>query len=275
MRAFCKREGVPLDFVNTHHYPTDAALGWDWDMTPHMAKSPRGVLREMTAKVHAEAGPFPLYYTEWNCSAGARTPWQDEPYLAAFAIKTLADNQGLVEGYSYWTFSDLFEEMPLPSMPFHGSFGLLTIHGVPKPVYRAFELLHRAGEERLAVTGERAAGEHPTVEVLATKRTDGVQVIVINHKVQLVPLAEEEVTVVLTGVEAASHATVTRIDETHANAKRRWQELGSPEYPDAGTIEELKRASQFVPEEVVGRPVDGGVAYTFRIRPHGVVALNA
>lgn len=274
LRAFCEREGVPLDFVTTHHYPTDVVLGWDWDMTPHMARAPRGVLRDMAAKAHEEAGGLPLYYTEWNCSAGARTPWQDESYLAAFAIKTLADNQGLVDGYSYWTFSDLFEEMPLPSKPLHGSFGLLTLHGVPKPIYRAFELLHRAGEERLAVSGA-----HATVEVLATKTArqsdwrNGVQLLITNHHVPLAPIAEEAVTVVLSGL-AATHATLTRIDADHANPKRRWEELGSPEYPDAATIAELVAASRMTPEELTGRQVAGGVAFDLRVPPQGVACVE-
>ena len=32
-------------------------------------------------------------------------------------------------------------------MPYHGGFGLLNIYGIPKPAYRAYELLHRLGNE--------------------------------------------------------------------------------------------------------------------------------
>jgi len=38
-------------------------------------------------------------------------------------------------------------------VPFHGGFGLMTLHGIPKPTYRAFELAHRLGDERLLVDG--------------------------------------------------------------------------------------------------------------------------
>lgn len=54
---------------------------------------------------------------------------------------------GLVEAYSFWTFSDIFEENYFPSVPFHGGFGLLNLHGIPKPTYRAFQLLHHLGTE--------------------------------------------------------------------------------------------------------------------------------
>jgi hypothetical protein len=34
------------------------------------------------------------------------------------------------------TFSDIFEEGGFESVPFHQGFGMMTIHKVPKPVYR-------------------------------------------------------------------------------------------------------------------------------------------
>jgi len=272
MRAFCDSEGVPLDLITTHHYPTDAAGGWDTDMTGIMARVPRGVLRDMTARARREAGHLPLYYTEWNCSAGNRTPQQDESYSAAFAIKTIADNQGLVDGYSFWTFSDIFEEGGFPSQPFHGGFGLLSLHGVPKPVYRAFQLLHQAGDRRLAVS----ASPHPTVDVVATRSDDRIQVLVNNHNVPLAPIGKEPVTIVLAGLsgEATPRASLMRIDADHANPKRRWQELGNPEYPDAATISELMRASELTPEALPGRRVGDGIAFDLTIPPHGVAALE-
>jgi hypothetical protein len=47
----------------------------------------------------------------------------------------------------------VFEEGGILPGPFHGGFGLMTVHGTPKPAYRAFELLHGAGMQRLAVDG--------------------------------------------------------------------------------------------------------------------------
>lgn len=44
----------------------------------------------------------------------------------------------VVDGYSYWTFSDLSEENYFPSVPFHGGFVMMNLYGVPKPIYRAF-----------------------------------------------------------------------------------------------------------------------------------------
>jgi len=65
--------------------------------------------------------------------------WCDEPFAAAFATRIVMDAHGLVQGYSYWTFSDIFSENYFPSVPFHGGFGLLNLYGIAKPAYRAFQ----------------------------------------------------------------------------------------------------------------------------------------
>ena len=142
---FCERGNVPVDFVTTHHYPTDALGHEDDDTETQLANSQRGVLREWTQDTRRRAGKLPVYYTEWNSSSNPRDPRHDEPYAAAFVAKTALEASDLVQGYSFWTFSDIFEENYFPSVPFHGGFGLLNLHGIAKPTYRAFELLHKLG----------------------------------------------------------------------------------------------------------------------------------
>lgn len=159
---FCKKTNTPLDFVSTHHYPTDDPLWKKSDLSmeeffanfaDEFGSYERGILHKMTAKARKEAGDLPLYYTEWNTSAVLPDPIHDEAYSAALVAKTIADNDGLVQNYSFWTFSDLFEEAGQFSAPFHGGFGLQTIHGIPKPTYRLFEMLHELGDERIPVAG--------------------------------------------------------------------------------------------------------------------------
>ena len=90
----------------------------------------------------------------------------------------------LVNGYSYWTFSDIFTENYMPSLPFQGGFGLLTLEGVPKPAYRAFELLHRLGTDELIVDGV-----HETVRVWAIRRERSITMLVTNHALPRHPVA--------------------------------------------------------------------------------------
>jgi xylan 1,4-beta-xylosidase len=92
---------VPVDFVTTHHYPTDA-LGHEDDNTEmQLANSQRGVLREWTQDTRHRAGKLPVYYTEWNTSSNPRDPRHDEPYAAAFVAKTALEASDLVQGVQF------------------------------------------------------------------------------------------------------------------------------------------------------------------------------
>ena len=75
-----------------------------------LANGRRGILREWAQETHRRARGVPVYYTEWNASSNPRDPLHDEPYAAAFATKTILEMNGLMECYSFWTFSDIFEE---------------------------------------------------------------------------------------------------------------------------------------------------------------------
>jgi Glycosyl hydrolases family 39 len=125
----------------------------------------RGVMKDMALKAREDAGDLPLYYTEWN---SAYENDFDEPRVAVLTAKTIFDLDGIADIYAYWTFSDLFEESQQSSVPFHHGMGLQTIHGIPKPTYRMFEMLHRMGKTRLPVKYDAES----TVEMAATKSGD-------------------------------------------------------------------------------------------------------
>src|SRR5450756_982582 len=46
--AFCETNNLPVDFISTHHYPTDAFGSPEDDSEMQLAKSRRGILREQT-----------------------------------------------------------------------------------------------------------------------------------------------------------------------------------------------------------------------------------
>ena len=69
---FCDARRVPVDFVTTHHYPTDAFGHEDDDTETQLANSQRGILREWAQDTRRRAGRRPVYYTEWNSSSNPR-----------------------------------------------------------------------------------------------------------------------------------------------------------------------------------------------------------
>ena len=210
-----------------------------------------------------------MYYTEWNTSSNPRDTLHDEPYAAAFVTKTVMEMRGLVEGYGFWTFSDIFAENYFPSAPSHGGFGLLTLHGIPKPTYHAFALLHRLGTELLAVEGS-----HVTVDAWVVRKAQSLTVLLTNHALPRHAIQTEQVRITLADVPNVRAGYVERIDETHANAKRQWLDAGAPEYPSAAEVRRLQAVSQMAREPVAFEWVDGVCALDIALPPHAVAAIT-
>ena len=266
---FCEKHNLPADFVTTHHYPTDAFGNEGDDTETQLAQSRRSVLREQAQDVRRRARAKPVYYTEWNTSSNPRDPLHDEPFAAAFVTKTVMEAGGLVEGYSFWTFSDIFEENYFPSMPFHGGFGLMNLHGIPKPSYRAFELLHHLGTEALLVDGS-----HETVDAWVVRKGQTLTVLLTNHAAPRHSIKTEQVQVVLRNAPGKCYAYVERIDETHANAKRIWREMGEPEYLSAAEVERLQEASRMWKESQPCERVNDNLYLDIVLPPHAVAAIT-
>ncbi|HEU4769962.1 MAG TPA: glycosyl hydrolase [Pyrinomonadaceae bacterium] len=265
---FCDRNHLPADFISTHYYPTDRYD--DIDDTEHqLFKSQRGIMRQVAEDTRRYAGGRPVYYTEWNASSNSRNPLQDETYAAAFAASTILEANGLVEGYSFWTFSDIFEETCLPSMPFHGGFGLLTLHGIPKPTYRVFELFHDLGTKQSLVDGL-----HETVDCSVVQKKSSVTIVLTNHTTPGHSIETEQLEIRLDNAREPAGAYVTRIDEDHANAKRLWIDMGQPEYLSAKQVEQLEEASQLKREKQSFTYRNGKIVLKATLPPHAVAAIT-
>jgi len=246
------------------------SLGDEEDITEaQLAQSPRSILREWTQDVHRLARGRPVYYTEWNASSNPRDPRHDESYAAAFVTKTVMETSGLVEGYSFWTFSDIFAENYFPSVPFHGGFGLLNLHGIAKPNYRAFELLHRLGTEQLLVDGL-----HQTVDAWVVRGKDAVTVLLTNSSLPRNPIEKQQVQIRLMDAHRPHAACVERIDEEHANGKRLWREMSEPKYLSEKKVEQLQAASQMVKEPLSWKYEERAIQLDIELPPQAVGAIT-
>jgi xylan 1,4-beta-xylosidase len=266
---FCKANNLPVDFISTHHYPTDAFGKPGDDTVTQLADSTRSILREQTRDVRKKAGELPVYYTEWCTSSNPRDPMHDDPYAAAFIVKTVLEASGLVQGYSYWTFSDIFEENYFPSVPFQGGFGLLNIHGIAKPAYRAFQLLHELGTQMLPVEGN-----HETVDAWFVCGDRRSTLMLTNFALPCHPIKTERVCFALKSTTSTTMASIQRIDLEHANAKRHWQQMGMPEYLSAATVDELKNLSQLQSEPLPIEEKTGTLSIEVSMSPQSVAAIH-
>ena len=268
--AFTRREGLPADFITTHHYPTDAFGQPGDDTETQLSQSTRSILREQTREVCRQAGNLPVYYTEWCTSSNPRDSLHDDPFAAAFIVKTVLEANGLVQAYSYWTFSDIFEENYFPSVPFHGGFGLMNIHGIAKPAWRAFELLHGLGTQLMGLQGT-----HETVDAWLVRGENDATLMLTNLAMPRHPMATETVYLTVRDLPPAARATIRRIDSDHANAKRHWQQLGEPEYPTPAMVTDLKAMSCLREEaQTFGRSAAGECEMEVVMPPQSVAAIR-
>lgn len=204
--AGSKGDGMDMEaFAKMPEEERSAMLEKMAEMFTRPNTNPRDVLAQTARKAKEEAGDYPLYYTEWNVGH------YDVSYAAAGVTATLAYNEGLVEGYSYWCISDIFEEMGLHGLPFNNEFGLVNVYGTPKPVYRLFQALHEAGTKRLSVGGEEAGR---TAEVLALADGKEVMLFAYNHDIEERDIKEEDMEIRLQGCIRSVKKAVIDADTT-------------------------------------------------------------
>jgi xylan 1,4-beta-xylosidase len=244
--AFCKDEGCPPDFISTHYYPTDAFGKEQTDTVSQLAAAPMSVLRDRALEARRVADARPLCYTEWNITSNPHDAMHDGAFCAALATRLALSVDDVADVMSWWTFTDVFEENYFPSVPYHGGFGLFNLYGVPKPVYRGFQLLAQLGARAWDVRGG-----HPTVAVAVGEAADGASsVLLTNVAMPRHAIASETATVWLdeAGVTRPDRAVVLRIDDAHANPRAAWEAMGRPEYLSPRQVEALEAASALVEE---------------------------
>ena len=271
MVEHCEKRGLPLDFVSTHVYPTDAKGSEGDDTVSQLANSTRDFLLDKAREVAGQAGGREVWWTEWSSSSNPRDPLHDEPFAAAYCVKAILDNAQFVKAYSWWTFSDVFEENYFPSEVFQGGFGLLTIYGTPKPVYSAYRLMAGLGDELLPTDGE-----HATVARWTTRGEQRVAVMLSNVALPRHPIQAESVTVTLHHCPEPKGVYVMRVDEEHCNPKRLWYDLGSPRYLDdaqVGLLDDNGRpAARPLPHS--WDPETGTFSATLTVPPQGLALIT-
>jgi xylan 1,4-beta-xylosidase len=142
-----KASGAAVDFVSTHTYGVDGGfLDEAGQSDTKLSPSPDAIVGDVrNVRRQIAASPFPtlpLYFTEWSTSYTPRDAVHDSYISAPYILSKLKACEGVLQGMSYWTYSDLFEEPGPPPTPFHGGFGLLNREGIRKPAFFAYKYLN-------------------------------------------------------------------------------------------------------------------------------------
>ncbi len=260
----CVENNVPLDFVSTHVYGNDRAQ--DVFGTDENIPRDQMVCRAVT-KVHKQIeassmAHLPLIWSEFNASYMNESNVTDSIYMGPWLADTIRQCDGLVSVMSYWTFSDVFEEQGIVKTPFYGGYGLIAAGGIPKPAYNAFKLLHRLGDQRLALDSDSA---------LLTRRDDGTLVIAVwNYAPPGDAGSPKTLTLRLKNTNAR-HASIARLDRDHGDFHSAYEKMGSPRYPTQAQIQDLQRATGLPDPE--DRKLKNG-ELTITLPTHGLAVIE-
>ena len=114
---------------------------------------------------------------------------------------------------------------------------------------------------------------HETVSAWVARDKAGIRALLVNHALPRHSIRRARVRVQLAHAPEPASAWVERIDEDHANAKRRWQAFGAPEYLDSATLEQLHDASRVMREACPWTSGAERIAFELELPPHAVATL--
>lgn len=245
---YCASNKVPIDFVSTHTYANegDAAAKNNPLARSRVVSDNVKVVNQMV-KVSALPS-LPIIWSEYNASWKNEVEVTDSELMGPWLANNIKLCDGLADGMSFWTFSDVFDEDGIATTPFYGGFGLIATGGIPKASFNAFKLLHLLGNQRLPVESDSA---------LLSKTSDGKLVLAVwNYFSEEVKGNPKDVLVQVKNLPASiKNARVQILDKDHGSVLSTWRKMGSPQFPSREQQTALRKAAELpAPQIVALRP---------------------
>ena len=234
--AHCKQNNVPFDFVSTHVYGNE-------DSKNVFGRSLPILRRDMVARsakkvydqVKASAAPdTPIIWSEYNATYMTQPQVTDSAFMGPWLANNIRECDGLTAMMSYWDFSDVFEEQGVVKTPFYGGYGLIAERHIPKAAFRAFELLHGLGNQRVLVTSEDA---------LVTKQDGGAFVIALWNYAEADETGQSKTFQLKTKGWKAKSYQLQFVAPGQGSPLEAWRKMGSPAWPTLAQIRELTQDS--------------------------------
>jgi xylan 1,4-beta-xylosidase len=269
--AHTQQSGAAVDFVTTHTYGVDGGfLDENGKEDNKLSASPDAIVgdvRKVRKEIEASYLPkLPLYFTEWSTSYSPRDLVHDAYMSAAYILSKLKATEGIVQGMSYWTYSDLFEEPGPPTAPFEGGFGLMNPQGIRKPAWFAYKYLNQLGNQQVKTTDAQS---------WVTRDAQGVQVLAWDFQTPdqgnksnrpyygvVQPTRDgTPLTLELKGMKPGSYTMrVYRTGFKANDAHTAYLEMGKPKTLDAAQVGKLQGLTQDKPEVRQVKVGAGGTA---------------
>ena len=233
---FSRETQTPVDFVTTHSYPQDEfVLFPQGKSTSASGDYLKDVYTRVRDTVRAFDPQMELHWTEWNplsAKADGEVDWSANPsvdnaYGGAFVARHCVEADGLCESMAFWTASDIFEELGLPHAPYSSTYGLLTIHGIPKATFHALAMVKQMEGTRLGVTFSQPSPAG--CGLVATRASGSVRVLLWNAPRPGDPEAAAwNGSLSLPNPFPCAMVIDTRLGAGSGSAYETWMEMGRP-----------------------------------------------
>ena len=249
---WCEQHDLPVDFLTRHVYMADTPIhkGRYEYHSMCMAETSMKELADTRALLerHPCFASLPIYVTEFNTSYNPFCPIHDTVQNAAIMSSFLALAGDYADSCSYWTFGDVFEELGIPSTPFHGGFGLMANGQIPKPTLWAFHYFSELQGECI----------YRDKHLILMKKEDGYEGILW----QICSDAADELEVCLTlPMSGRSFLVCEQLDANHGNPLSVWLDMGQCPNPTPAQVQLLQASAQPYIQTIVPEEKDGLVQF--------------
>lgn len=276
--TYTTKNKVPLDFVSTHLYPQDEQVQY-----PDRKGSPYKIGDFFSATVkevqqwvlQSERPDLEIHWTEWNTQTAAskeNITWGDNIYVdnlfaASFIVRNCIALDTACKTFAYWVVSDIFDEGGIPQSPFSCTYGLISIHGIPKASFNAFRLLRKMTGNIMDI---KASNPLPLGKgLLVTKEQQTIKILLWNQN-----FAEEKNQTNWTGninLPIAKDTLLNMVKATigigNGSAWESWQLMGSPLNPTITQLELLKQQAEPAYSFATIKVNKGIPAVSFNLKP--------
>jgi len=288
--------GAQLDFISYH--PKGSPKFVDGHVVMSVGHQLEATERGMKVIAsYPEWKKTPIVLGEFDpegCAAckGSQNAYRNGPLygvsVAEATMRTieLARKYGVtLEGAVTWAFE--FEDQPA-----FAGFRELATDGIDKPVLNVFRMMGMMSQMGADNFGGRLATESsgalplddvvahgvtgaPDINAVAARNGSEIDVLVWNYHDADVPAPAAEIELEVDGLKAGwGIASEFRMDETHSNGYRAWQQIGSPAHPTGKQVAALQKAAgleQTVADHAI--PVNHGTVQIELTLPRQGVAL--
>jgi xylan 1,4-beta-xylosidase len=239
------------DYIITHVYnndspfsalsPFDGPQGNKENDSPHflsgVVKGVRKMMDEMNYKGE-------VHFNEWGRSWYPSDNVRETANEAAFIVKSMAETSQLADYFAYWCISDIYDQLGYASEAFAGTYGMLNMHGLKKPSYKAHEMLTALGNKQLTI---KSAGADEMINGIATRSDKGYQFLYYAmDKNYTSDSIARTVTFTLDLPAKAKNIKIYKLGSKDNNVIAAWKAMGSPAYLKPEQLNTLKHYNQLL-----------------------------